>query len=149
MSESAVPDLTDLAILNALQDDLPLVSRPFELIAGRLGMPEDDVIRRVRGLQERGIIRGISPVLESRQAGLSATTLVAIRVPDEKIRDVTRPWRVRLRAKVTPSCLIRSQWQGLPTRIVSTVISNGITAHRKLSLLTIWMRCMRKMQLKP
>ena len=89
--EYPVPvETADLAVLDALQDDIPLVSRPFGVIAGRLGMQEDDVIRRVRGLQERGIIRGISTVLESRQAGLSAGTLIAVRVPDEKVRDLTR-----------------------------------------------------------
>jgi DNA-binding Lrp family transcriptional regulator len=83
-------DRTDLALLDTLQDDIPLVSRPFEAIAARLEIPEDEVILRVKGLQDRGIIRGLSPVLESRQVGLSATTLVALRVPDEKIPAVVR-----------------------------------------------------------
>jgi AdoMet-dependent heme synthase len=83
-------DQTDLLLLDALQDDIPLVSRPFEAIAARLGLPEDEVIRRVKELQVRGIVRGLSPVLESRQVGLSATTLVALRVPEEKIGEIAR-----------------------------------------------------------
>ena len=83
-------DQTDLALLDALQDDISLVSRPYDVIATRLGISPDDVMQRLAGLQERGIVRGLSPVLESRQVGLTATTLVAIRVTGEKIKEVTR-----------------------------------------------------------
>ncbi len=83
-------DKTDFALLDVLQDDIPLISRPFEEISVRLGIPEDEVIRRLKGLKERGIVRGISPVLESRHVGLSATTLVALRVPPEMIRSTAR-----------------------------------------------------------
>jgi len=89
-SGSTPADRTDLAVLDALQDDIPLVSRPFAVIAARLGISEDEVISRVEGLQERGIVRGLSPVLESGLVGLSAATLVALRVPDEQIRTVAR-----------------------------------------------------------
>jgi len=83
-------DPADLALLDTLQDDIPLVSRPFEGIAARLDIPEEEVMQRLIGLQERGIVRGLSPVIESRHAGLAATTLVALRVPDEKIPAVAR-----------------------------------------------------------
>jgi radical SAM protein with 4Fe4S-binding SPASM domain len=85
-----LPDRMDLALLDCLQDDLPLVSRPFERIAGRLGIPEDEVLQRLGRLRHQGIIRGLSPVLESRHLGLPATTLVAIRVPEEKIPAIAR-----------------------------------------------------------
>jgi AdoMet-dependent heme synthase len=84
------PDRADLALLDALQDDFPLVSRPFDAIAGLLDLPVGEVMSRLNRLQELGIIRGISPVLESRRLGLSATTLVALRVPDERIPAIAR-----------------------------------------------------------
>ena len=83
-------DRKDIALLDALQDDIPLVSRPFDVIAGRMRIPEDDVMKRIRHLQEHGIVRGLSPVLESRHVGLAATTLVALRVPEEKIAAIAR-----------------------------------------------------------
>jgi DNA-binding Lrp family transcriptional regulator len=86
----APPDQADLALLDALQDDIPLVSRPYDVIAARLGISGDDVMERLARLQERGIVRGLSPVLESRKVGLTATTLVALRVAEEKVREVTR-----------------------------------------------------------
>jgi DNA-binding Lrp family transcriptional regulator len=82
------PDQTDLAILNALQDDLPLVFRPWKTIAERLGITESEILRRMKNLEGAGIIRGISPVLESRHLGLHAATLVALRVPEERMDEI-------------------------------------------------------------
>jgi len=88
MSGSSLPDQTDLAILNALQDDLPLVSRPWEAIAERLGIAETEIISRMKALKDTGIIRGISPVLESRHLGLHAATLVALHVPEKRLDEI-------------------------------------------------------------
>ena len=59
MSGPSLVDQTDLAILNALQDDLPLVSRPWKAIADRLDISETDMIDRMKNLEESGIIRDI------------------------------------------------------------------------------------------
>jgi siroheme decarboxylase len=88
VSKAFRPDATDLAILDCLQDDLPIVTRPWEAIAGRLGIPEPGLLERVQRLAGAGIIRGISPVLESRPLGLHAATLVALRVPEERLDEV-------------------------------------------------------------
>jgi DNA-binding Lrp family transcriptional regulator len=80
-------DQTDFAILNALQEDLPLVSRPWQAIADSLGTTETEMLSRMKNMEETGIIRGISPVLESRPMGLHAATLVALHVPDERIEE--------------------------------------------------------------
>ncbi len=48
MNGRLLPDQTDLAILTALQDDLPLVSRPWEAIAERLGITETEIISRMK-----------------------------------------------------------------------------------------------------
>ena len=88
MSCPSLPDKTDLAILNALQDDLPLVSRPWKTIADRLNITETEIICRTKNLEDAGIIRGISPVLESRSLGLHAATLVALHVPEKRLDEI-------------------------------------------------------------
>jgi len=88
MSTPSLPDQTDLAILHALQDDLPPISRPWKAIADRLGIAETEIISRMNRLKDTGIIRGISPVLEPRHLGLHAATLVALHVPEERIDEI-------------------------------------------------------------
>jgi siroheme decarboxylase len=88
MKDPFLPDQTDLAILNALQDDLPLVSWPWKAIADRIGITETGILDRMKRMKEAGIIRGVSPVLESRHLGLHAATLVALRVPEERVDEI-------------------------------------------------------------
>lgn len=88
MSIPALPDQIDLAILNALQNDLPLVSRPWKAIADRLNITESEILGRMKNLEKSGVIRGISPVLESRHLGLHAATLVALHVPEERVDEI-------------------------------------------------------------
>jgi siroheme decarboxylase len=81
-------DALDIRILDALQQDIPLVPRPWEVLAGRLGIPEPVLLERLERLRLAGILRGISPIIESRPLGLTAATLVALPVPEERIREV-------------------------------------------------------------
>jgi DNA-binding Lrp family transcriptional regulator len=82
--ESPSIDTIDLAVLDALQDDFPLTERPWREIAAKIGIPEDELLSRLDRLQNVGIVRGISPVIDSRCMGLAAATLVALHVPEEK-----------------------------------------------------------------
>lgn len=88
MTGPFVRDPVDLHILDALQGDIPLVDRPYAVIASQVGIPEHELLERLTKLKEAGVLRGISPVLESRQMGLSAATLVALHVPEDNIRKV-------------------------------------------------------------
>ncbi|MDO9549591.1 MAG: AsnC family transcriptional regulator [Methanoregula sp.] len=83
-------DRTDLELLDALQDDIPLVSHPWKLIADQLGISEPELLQRMGRLQAAGILRGVSPVLESRRLGITAATLIALRVPESRIHEVAR-----------------------------------------------------------
>lgn len=88
MNDNTATDTLDLRILDALQQDIPLVARPWEAIAARLGIPEPLLLERLGTLSRAGVIRGISPIIESRALGLTAATLVALPVPAERIRNV-------------------------------------------------------------
>ena len=82
-----VDDL-DLKILEALQEEIPVVLDPWSAIAKRLGIPEPLLLERLKRLREAGIIRGISPVFEAKPLGIGSATLVALPVPVERIREV-------------------------------------------------------------
>ncbi len=72
----------DKQLLNIIQSDIPLVSRPFAALAERLGTDEATVIERLRFLRENGFIRRIGPFFDSARLGY-VSTLVALAVePD-------------------------------------------------------------------
>lgn len=79
-------DTMDKRILDVIQSDFPLASRPYAEIGSRLGLSEQDVLQRVRSLRENGVIRRIGANFHSRMLGWKST-LCAASVPEEKFDD--------------------------------------------------------------
>lgn len=77
-------DDIDRAILNRIQSDFPIASRPFLVVAQELDLEEDEVIRRITQLKDRGIIRRIGANFVPGRLGF-VSTLCAARVPEDKI----------------------------------------------------------------
>lgn len=77
-------DDTDKAILNAIQSDFPLATRPFSVIGRQVGLAESEVIDRVRRLKQGGIIRRIGGNFVPEKLGY-VSTLCAASVPEEKL----------------------------------------------------------------
>ncbi|MEM2934105.1 MAG: AsnC family transcriptional regulator [Methanocellales archaeon] len=80
-------DKIDRVILSILQIELPLVEKPFKAIGERIGIEEEEVIERVKRLHKSGKIRQFRPIINPKKLGLK-TTLVAMRVPEDKIEKV-------------------------------------------------------------
>jgi DNA-binding Lrp family transcriptional regulator len=79
-----VLDETEKAILNLIQSDFPISSRPYLEIADKIGIDEDDLIRRLKKLKKNGIIRRIGGNFVPEKLGF-VSTLCAAAVPEEKI----------------------------------------------------------------
>lgn len=79
----------DKALLNLLQDELPLCSRPFAVLAERLGVDEQTVLLRLQMLQDHGYIRRIGPFFDSSALGYTGT-LVALQVQPDCLPLVAR-----------------------------------------------------------
>jgi siroheme decarboxylase len=81
-------DDTDKNILNIVQRNFPVTAEPFRDIAERAGIGEEEALERVKILKQKGIIRRIGAVFDSRKLGF-VSTLCAARIPEEKLKDVT------------------------------------------------------------
>jgi DNA-binding Lrp family transcriptional regulator len=77
-------DSTDSAILNRIQSDFPITSRPWLTVADELDLTEKEVLDRVARLKADGIIRRIGGNLVPGKLGF-VSTLCAACVPDDKI----------------------------------------------------------------
>lgn len=66
---------TDRSIINALQQDLPLLPAPFSAMAERIGMDPERFLKGCRELQERGIIRRFSASINHSNAGFTANAM--------------------------------------------------------------------------
>lgn len=77
-------DNINQGLLNLLQAEFPLTSKPYADLGSGLGISEQEAIGRIAQLKAAGIIRQIGPVLDARNLGYK-TTLVAMRVAEEQI----------------------------------------------------------------
>ncbi|MFH1146474.1 MAG: AsnC family transcriptional regulator [Pseudomonadota bacterium] len=82
-------DDIDRLILNEIQTDFPLESRPFAVVAERVGLSEKDVLERIGQLRSSGIIRRLGANFDSRRLGYM-TTLCGARVRPDRLNDFTR-----------------------------------------------------------
>ncbi|MDP2660572.1 MAG: AsnC family transcriptional regulator [Dehalococcoidia bacterium] len=80
-------DDADRRLLNLLQSEFPLVSKPFAAMGKRLGISEAEVIERVGRLKAEKVIRQISAIFDSRALGYQST-LAAFQVPEDRIQAV-------------------------------------------------------------
>jgi glutamate-1-semialdehyde 2,1-aminomutase len=80
-------DAVDRRLLDLLQRDFPLDARPFAALGQKLGLPEEEVLARVRRLKgtEKGrLIRQISAIFDTAALGYNST-LVAMQVPQKDV----------------------------------------------------------------
>ena len=86
------PDLssTDRAIINELQQDLPLIARPFDLMSARLSVDTDDFLSRCQSLIQRGIMRRFSVSISHNSLGFVANAMACWRVPPAMVDTVGR-----------------------------------------------------------
>ena len=94
-SKSTAPDsaarcdvpLEDIerSVISQLQQDLPLVSKPFDAMSHSIGMDIDDFLSKCRSLKDRGIMRRFGAVIRHQQAGFAANAMVCWSVPPELV----------------------------------------------------------------
>ncbi len=77
-------DDLDRELLNAVQWDFPLDTRPFATLAERLGISEPEVRARVQKVKDAGVLRQLSAIFDTRALGYNSA-LVAAKVDPEHI----------------------------------------------------------------
>jgi siroheme decarboxylase len=78
----------DKAAIRALQEDVPLTPRPFDLWGRQVGLSADELLERAYDLQGRKIMRRFSAVLYHRKAGFRANAMGVWKVPEARVEEV-------------------------------------------------------------
>lgn len=73
-------DATDRAILNRLQEDLPLSHAPFADVAAEMGLTENDLLNRLTRMKQDGVVTRFGPFFDAAAMG-GAFCLCAMAVP--------------------------------------------------------------------
>lgn len=78
----------DREIVRVLQEGVPLVSRPYRVLAGRLGMSEEELLAAIEDWLRRGIIRRFGVTVRHQELGYVANAMIVWQVPEERIDEV-------------------------------------------------------------
>ena len=83
-------DPVDRAIIVATQGGLPRAPRPYHAIAQQLGLAPEDVMNRLRRMQDNGIIRRIGVVPNHYRLGYRGNGMSVWDVPDAMVAELGR-----------------------------------------------------------
>jgi DNA-binding Lrp family transcriptional regulator len=81
-------DERDIAVIKALQGDMPVASEPYAPAAEQLGTSQEDLLAHLREMQERRLLRRVAAILFHRRAGFSANGMGVWKVPDDRIMEL-------------------------------------------------------------
>jgi siroheme decarboxylase len=87
-TEAQPYDEFDRDVIRALQGSMPVIPEPYAPAAAELGIPQEQLLAHLEGMQERRILRRVAAILFHRRAGFSANGMGVWKVPDEQILDV-------------------------------------------------------------
>ena len=83
-------DELDIAVIRALQGDMPVVPEPYAPAAADVGLSQERFLEHLAGMQQRGLLRRVAAILYHRRAGFSANGMGVWKVPGADIHEVGR-----------------------------------------------------------
>jgi DNA-binding Lrp family transcriptional regulator len=78
----------DVAVISALQGDMPVIPEPYVPAAEELGLSQQELLDHLESMRERGALRRVAAILFHRRAGFSANGMGVWKVPEEKIMEI-------------------------------------------------------------
>jgi siroheme decarboxylase len=75
----------DIATIRATQGPMPVAAEPYAPAAERLGVSQEEVLRRLESLREREGLRRVAAILYHRRAGFSANGMGVWKVPESEV----------------------------------------------------------------
>jgi siroheme decarboxylase len=108
----------DKAIIRVLQQDLPIVPRPFDLWAAQADVPANELLIKAGEYLEQNRMRRFSAVLHHREAGFAANGMGAWNVPPDR-RDEFGAMAATFAA--VSHCYLRPTYEDWPYSIFTMV----------------------------
>lgn len=80
-------DEVDKQIINYLQGGFPVCESPYQHVAEKLALTETELINRIQGLLDTGILSRFGPLFHAEQMG-GALTLAAVKAPEQQFDQI-------------------------------------------------------------
>jgi len=86
----AIVDEVDRRLLLACENGIPIHPRPYEIMAEKVGISEDEVISRFQALIKSGVLRRFSASIGHLTLGIVANAMIAWKAPEEEVERLGR-----------------------------------------------------------
>ena len=80
-------DSIDAAIVNHLQDGLPVCARPFDAVAATLAISVDELLSRLQRLLDNRVLTRFGPMFNAESMG-GTLSLCAMQVPADRYEEI-------------------------------------------------------------
>jgi siroheme decarboxylase len=81
-------DEFDIAVIRALQGDMPVIHEPYAPAAQELGISQEKLLGHLAAMRERRLLRRVAAILFHRRAGFSANGMGVWKVPQDRIMEL-------------------------------------------------------------
>ena len=81
-------DARDRQLLERVQLGLPVCSRPYAEVGIELNMPEAEVIERLAGIKQKGLIKRMGVIVKHHQLGYRANAMIVWNIPDHLVKQL-------------------------------------------------------------
>ncbi len=114
------PILTDLEkkVIASIQGDIPVVRRPYRVLAERIGITEEAFLETLQHLTEQGVIRRFGATLRHQKSGFQANAMTAWQVAEERIEDVGQ---IMASFRAVSHCYRRDPTDGWPYNLYTMI----------------------------
>ena len=112
--------LTELEkkVIASIQGDIPVVSRPYKLLADRIGVSEETFVETLQALTDRGVIRRFGATLRHQKSGYQANAMTAWQVDEERIESVGK---IMASFRTVSHCYRRDPAEGWPYNLYTMI----------------------------
>ena len=107
-----------IAVVKALQKDIPVTPEPFADACKETGMDYDTLFAYARELKETGVMRRFATILNHRKAGFSANAMSVWSVPEEKGEEIGRQLA---EFSAVSHCYLRPRYPNWPYNLFAMV----------------------------
>ena len=112
--------LTELEkkIIASIQGDIPIVSRPYQVLAEAIGIDEKTFIEVLTHLTKRGVIRRFGATLRHQKSGFQANAMTAWQVDEDRIEKVGK---IMASFRAVSHCYRRDPAEGWPYNLYTMI----------------------------
>ena len=123
-------DALDHKIINALSGDISGSKRPYMDIADRIGISEEELLWRVRGYEESGLLRRMGAMIAHRVAGVDANGMIVWDVPEGRLEEIGSKLTA---AREVTHCYARPRHPEWPYTLYTMVHGRSRSACRRIA----------------